>query len=121
VFGASALIFSCHDGVQAAQSILKVFSTLNRERHYSPRALCRSSTFYGRAVTAVCQQIRYVCCVENWGDMRCGGTLFPVLLCSAASIHSVKFEVFTAVTMKNGVFWDVTPCGSGKNRRFGGT
>jgi hypothetical protein len=23
--------------------------------------------------------------------------------------------------MKNGVFWDVTPCGSYKNRRFGGT
>jgi hypothetical protein len=23
--------------------------------------------------------------------------------------------------MKNGVFWDVTPCGSFKNRRFGGT
>jgi hypothetical protein len=22
--------------------------------------------------------------------------------------HSVRFEVFTAVTMKNGVFWDVT-------------
>jgi hypothetical protein len=33
----------------------------------------------------------------------------------------VKFEVFTAVTMKNGVFLDVTPCGSCKNRRFGGT
>jgi hypothetical protein len=32
----------------------------------------------------------------------------------------VRFEVFTAVTMKNGVFWDVTPCGSCKNRRFGG-
>jgi hypothetical protein len=28
---------------------------------------------------------------------------------------SVRFEVFTAVTMKNGVFWDVTPCGSCKN------
>jgi hypothetical protein len=26
----------------------------------------------------------------------------------------VRFEVFTAVTMKNGVFWDVTPCGSYK-------
>jgi hypothetical protein len=26
-----------------------------------------------------------------------------------------------AVTMKNGVVWDVTPCGSCKNRRFGGT
>jgi hypothetical protein len=33
----------------------------------------------------------------------------------------VRFEVFTAMTMKNGVFWDVTPCGSCKNRRFGGT
>jgi hypothetical protein len=33
----------------------------------------------------------------------------------------VRFEIFTAVTMKNGVFWDVTPCGSCKNRRFGGT
>jgi hypothetical protein len=33
----------------------------------------------------------------------------------------VRLEVFTAVTVKNGVFWDVTPCGSCKNRRFGGT
>jgi hypothetical protein len=33
----------------------------------------------------------------------------------------VRFQVFTAVAMKNGVFWDVTPCGSCKNRRFGGT
>jgi hypothetical protein len=35
-------------------------------------------------------------------------------------IH-VRFEVFTTVTMKNGVFWVVTPCGACKNRRFGGT
>jgi hypothetical protein len=35
--------------------------------------------------------------------------------------NSVRFEVFTAVTMKNGVFWDVTLCGSSKNRRFEGT
>jgi hypothetical protein len=33
----------------------------------------------------------------------------------------VRFEVFTSVTMENGVFWVVTPCGSCKNRRFGGT
>jgi hypothetical protein len=32
----------------------------------------------------------------------------------------VGFEVFSAVIMKNGVFWDVTPCGSCKNRRLGG-
>jgi hypothetical protein len=24
--------------------------------------------------------------------------------------YCVRFEVFTAVTMKNAVFWDVTPC-----------
>jgi hypothetical protein len=36
-------------------------------------------------------------------------------------LYFVRFEVFTAVTMKNGVFWVVTPCGSCKNRRFGGT
>jgi hypothetical protein len=30
----------------------------------------------------------------------------------------VRFEVFTAVIMKNCVFWDVTPCGSCKNRRL---
>jgi cytidine deaminase len=37
------------------------------------------------------------------------------------SVDICKIEVFTAVTMKNGVFWDVTPCGSCKNRRFEGT
>jgi hypothetical protein len=40
-----------------------------------------------------------------------------ITICS----ESVRFEVFTTVTMKNGVFWVVTPCGSRKNRRFGGT
>jgi hypothetical protein len=30
-------------------------------------------------------------------------------------------EVFTAVTMKNAVFWDVMQCISCMNRRFGGT
>jgi hypothetical protein len=40
---------------------------------------------------------------------------------SPASKCSVKFEDFTAVTMKNVVFLDVTPCGSCKNRRFEGT
>jgi hypothetical protein len=33
----------------------------------------------------------------------------------------VRFEVYTAVTMKNGVFWDVRQCGSCKSRRFEGT
>jgi hypothetical protein len=36
-------------------------------------------------------------------------------------MEHVRFEVFTTVTMNNGVFWVVTPCGFCKNRRFGGT
>jgi hypothetical protein len=44
-------------------------------------------------------------------------SVFPLLV----TANFVRFEVFTAVTMKNGVFWVVTPCGSCKNRRFGGT
>jgi hypothetical protein len=34
-------------------------------------------------------------------------------------IH-IKISKFSLI-MKNGVFWDVMPCGSCKNRRFGGT
>jgi hypothetical protein len=34
--------------------------------------------------------------------------------------YYVIFEVLDAVTMKNAVFWVVTPCGSCKNRHFGG-
>jgi hypothetical protein len=48
----------------------------------------------------------------------------PTQLISADNINFfrlVRFEVFTAVTMKNGVFRDVTPCGPCKTRRFGGT
>jgi hypothetical protein len=33
----------------------------------------------------------------------------------------VRFEFFTAVTMRNGVFWNVKRCGSCKSRCFGGT
>jgi hypothetical protein len=34
------------------------------------------------------------------------------LLDQQYSIFFVRFEVFTAVTLKNGVFWDVMLCGS---------
>jgi hypothetical protein len=47
--------------------------------------------------------------------------LLLLLLLLSLLLYYVRFEVFTAVTMKNGVFWDVTLCGSCKNRRFGGT
>jgi hypothetical protein len=34
-------------------------------------------------------------------------------------IDYVRFEGFTAVSMKNAVFWDVAPCKSCVNRHFG--
>jgi hypothetical protein len=37
------------------------------------------------------------------------------------NVNIVRFEVFTAVTMKNGVFWYVMPRGSCKNQSFGET
>jgi hypothetical protein len=41
------------------------------------------------------------------------------------SLFSYSFHRLAAfkvdLTFKNAVFWDVTPCGSCKNRRFGGT
>jgi hypothetical protein len=33
----------------------------------------------------------------------------------------IIFEIIMAVTMKTGIVWDITPCGSCKNRKFGGT
>jgi hypothetical protein len=55
--------------------------------------------------------------VEEWSW---SGVRRDVLECFRKHLR-VRFEVFTAVTMKNDVFWDVTPCGSCKNRRFGET
>jgi hypothetical protein len=43
-----------------------------------------------------------------------------------ALFHQVQMQYVSSYHMirlnqKNGVFWDVTPCGSCNNRRFGGT
>jgi hypothetical protein len=36
------------------------------------------------------------------------------------TLISARFQVFTTLTIKNAVFWDDTPCGSCKGRRFVG-
>jgi hypothetical protein len=43
-----------------------------------------------------------------------------MLWISVNGTTSVRSQVFKAVTKKNAVFWDVTPCGFCKHRRFGG-
>jgi hypothetical protein len=40
---------------------------------------------------------------------------------SRSPLAVARLGVFSVVTMKNRVLWDVTPCDSCKNRRFGGT
>jgi hypothetical protein len=42
------------------------------------------------------------------GDLR----FYVMIFYRINKMVHVRFEVFTAVTMKNGVFWVVTPCGS---------
>jgi hypothetical protein len=46
--------------------------------------------------------------------------LFILLISPRNKTLFVRFEDFTAATMKNAVFWDVAPCKSCVNRRFGG-
>jgi hypothetical protein len=43
---------------------------------------------------------------------------FPPTICLA---YFNIIDSANIIVLKNGVFWDVTPCGSCKNRRFGGT
>jgi hypothetical protein len=44
----------------------------------------------------------------------------PALIMSCGKFLYARFEVFTAVTMKNAIFWDVTSCGFCENWCFGG-
>jgi hypothetical protein len=63
--------------------------------------------------------LQNVLCLLHW-NMICRLRTYSDCLC-VRNMSPVRFEVFTAVTVKNGVFWDVTPCGYCKNRRCGGT
>jgi hypothetical protein len=46
--------------------------------------------------------------------------LFPVGVTSASAVPSLGLAE-QILSMKNAVFWDVAPCRSCVNRRFGGT
>jgi hypothetical protein len=48
---------------------------------------------------------------------RCGQICSLLVTHATGNVRKgVRFAVFTVVTMKNGIFWDVTPCGYCKNR-----
>jgi hypothetical protein len=54
--------------------------------------------------------------VQNNNTANSAVTYLCLDLCQYQILSSEEILRF-----KNGVFWDVTPCGSCKNRRFGGT
>jgi hypothetical protein len=58
--------------------------------------------------------------VKNVGRILDISTLMIEAIISYEKTRFTRFGVYMAVTMKNAVLWDVTPCGSCKNRRFGG-
>jgi hypothetical protein len=55
------------------------------------------------------------------GDGGSGANVSLSQSCCSNTQDSVRFEVYTAVTVKNTVLWDVAPCRSCVNRRFVGT
>jgi hypothetical protein len=82
------------------------------------RSLCISGVMRGTGRKLEAPQL-YIC-----ADISSSSTEALNLHCERRKLISligVRFEVFTAVTMKNVVFWDVTTYGSCKNRRFEGT
>jgi hypothetical protein len=57
---------------------------------------------------------------QNYHILWYAVAIFSGTMIQTGRLH-VRVEAFTAVTMKNVVFWDVTPYGCCKNRCFGGT
>jgi hypothetical protein len=86
----------------------------NGRQGHRRELLSGESILYSSSANMIC---------KIWEDRVTGVSCSLVsLYCTAVrQTWFVRFEVFMAVTMKNGVFKDGMPCGSCKNRRFGGT
>jgi hypothetical protein len=75
----------------------------------------------------VCVNVQYTICCEKRQIKISSRILKKPVIASKGYKYFLqrtsfeRFEIFTAVTMKNGVFLDVTPCSSCKNRHFGET
>jgi hypothetical protein len=66
----------------------------------------------------------YVSGVLDTGEHECTGeitSLYHLVVIVVQGLSNDPTNKTNSVALKNGVFWDVTPCGSCKNRRFVGT
>jgi hypothetical protein len=81
-----------------------------------------SVLWLGSSTTA---QLRHdKCPICSWLQVDCGKAFSPAVhfkfVLVAKKLLAKGVTVRTVAFMKNDVFWEVTPCGSSKNRRFGG-
>jgi hypothetical protein len=53
-----------------------------------------------------------VCVMLLYFQSFCARTCINMYHLGICILNLVRFEVFTVVTMKNDIYWDVTPCGS---------
>jgi hypothetical protein len=58
---------------------------------------------------------------SDYEECRLLGYKNPIHTSQGTHCLSLRFDIFTAVTKKIAVFWEVTPCGCCKSRRFGKT
>jgi hypothetical protein len=90
---------------------LRVFENMVLRKRFAPK---KDEVRRGgeNCVRRSCVSVLFAKCNYNYKveeDMRWSG-------------HGARMgEKWTMCRLKNGVFWVVTPCGSCKNRRFGGT
>jgi hypothetical protein len=54
-------------------------------------------------LTDMCEQTVMLCLVGRLTNKPCGMNYKLYINC-------IRFEAFTALTMKNAIFWDVVPC-----------
>jgi hypothetical protein len=116
-------VHTCHN----RPSLLKISCLLRCNCLWSFDKSADLSQEHADPIFRACIQLRYLPRLIEPSVLRVMSPLVIVLpglrpfllLCAYAKV--VRFEVSTAGTMENAVFWNVTPCSSCKNRRFGGT
>jgi hypothetical protein len=94
-------------------TMLTYYWTSNSCNH--PYTVCNTQLFLHLVSSPV--GIRKIL-AEAYVDVT--STLFKTRLKRQTEVNVISFKVFTVVTMKNVVFWDVKSCASCKNRCFGG-
>jgi hypothetical protein len=89
-----------------------------REHRSSTMKLCSAKYVFGREHSHLSSDLE---CHLLWVAREAMSGYKILTIIYKNRVYILRLEVFTAVTMKNTVFWDVTPCRSCVNRRFGGT